>query len=114
MMKDTGVKINHLKVDGGASNNNFLMQFQADIMNMMVRRSKIFETTALGAAYLAGLAVGVWSSLDEIRNNWSFEKEFQSEMDDDTRSELIKKWHQAVSRSQTGNLKNKTYLYEVC
>lgn len=100
MMKDTGVKINHLKVDGGASNNNFLMQFQADIMNMMVRRSKIFETTALGAAYLAGLAVGVWSSLDEIRNNWSFEKEFQSEMDDDTRSELIKKWHQAVSRSQ--------------
>lgn len=100
MSKDTGVAIHQLKVDGGASNNNFLMQFQADIMNITVRRSKIFETTALGAAYLAGLSVGVWSCIEEIRQHWSSEKEFQAQMDESTRQDLINKWHQAVKRSQ--------------
>lgn len=100
MSRDTGVDIHHLKVDGGASNNNFLMQFQADIMKITVRRSKIFETTALGAAYLAGLSVGIWSSIEEIRRHWTFEKEFIAQMDEETRQNLINTWHQAVKRSQ--------------
>ena len=70
MEKDSGIDLKSLKVDGGASANDFLMQFQADIVNTQVRRPACIETTALGAAYLAGLAVGYWKNRDEIRENW--------------------------------------------
>jgi glycerol kinase len=100
MHKDTGVAIRNLKVDGGASKNNFLMQFQADIMNSQVRRPKILETTALGAAYLAGLAVGVWKGLDDIKDRWTLDHEFESTMMPDEREKLIHKWHRAVERTR--------------
>ena len=97
MKKDTGIELNTLKVDGGASKNNFLMQFQADITNTPVQRSKIMETTALGAAYLAGLNVGVWSSLDEIKEVYAKDKVYTPNIEDEKRQKLIKKWHKAVS-----------------
>jgi glycerol kinase len=76
------------------------MQFQADIMNSKVRRPKILETTALGAAYLAGLAVGVWKGLDDIKNRWTLDHEFESSMMPDEREKLIHKWHRAVERTR--------------
>jgi glycerol kinase len=100
MKQDTGLEISSLKVDGGASNNNFLMQFQADIINAKVQRAKIMETTALGAAYLAGLHEGVWSSLEEIRNVWDKSAEFIPSIDQDTKNTYIKNWHKAVKMCQ--------------
>ena len=96
MEEDAGVRLNVLKVDGGASANNMLMQFQADINNTTVHRPKCIETTALGAAYLAGLATGYWKSKDEIKENWQLGRAFESEMDEEKRNQLLKGWKRAV------------------
>ena len=96
MEEDAGVRLNVLKVDGGASANNMLMQFQADINNTIVHRPKCIETTALGAAYLAGLATGYWKSKDEIKENWQLGRAFESEMDEEKRNQLLKGWKRAV------------------
>ena len=100
MEKDTGIKIKTLKVDGGASRDQFLMQFQADILDKAVQRPAIRETTALGAAYLAGLATGVWKSREEITHLWSCNQLFEPKMDAAQREELLEGWHKAVGRSQ--------------
>lgn len=97
---DTGIEINSLKVDGGASANNFLMQFQADILNREVARPVIKETTALGAAYLAGLTCGIWKSTDEIRRQWTLDRRFIPAMDKKNRTALLHQWHRAVERSK--------------
>jgi len=99
MMADTEMKIEKLKVDGGAARSDFLMQFQSDILGIEVWRPVVFETTSLGAAYLAGLAVGLWKDLDEIRNNWKVEKIFKPLMDREMRERLYKGWKAAVKRS---------------
>lgn len=96
MKKDTGLSIDALKVDGGASKNNFLMQFQADISNLKVEKAKVMETTALGAAFLAGLKVGVWKSCEEIKKVCSIEKEFVPNMEENIRKTYISKWNKAV------------------
>lgn len=96
MKQDTGLNIPVLKVDGGASNNNFLMQFQADIIGTTVVRAKVMETTALGAAYLAGLCIGVWKSQDEIRLNWDKSAEYVPLMSEEKKTKYIQKWHKAV------------------
>lgn len=100
MENDTGIPLTQLKADGGASRDMFLMQFQADIMNRSVRRPAIRETTALGAAYLAGLAVGVWKNQDEIRNLWACEMIYKPDMEEMQRKKLLSGWHKAVSRSR--------------
>ncbi|SDM80777.1 glycerol kinase GlpK [Acetanaerobacterium elongatum] len=97
---DTGITINELRVDGGASANAFLMQFQADIINKTIRRPMIRETTALGAAYLAGLAVGLWKNTDEIKQNWTLDKMYTPDMDDKTRKQLLSGWNKAVGRAK--------------
>lgn len=99
MEKDLGAPVSNLKVDGGACRNNFLMQFQSDIINAEVRRPIITETTALGAAYLAGLAVGVWGSKEELAESWHVEKTFTPNMLNETRQKLSKGWKKAVERS---------------
>ena len=99
MHKDSGIQLKSLKVDGGASANNFLMQFQSDIIDLHVQRPSCVETTALGAAYLAGLAVGYWKDTDEITKLWQLEREFVPNMDDAYRNELIAGWHDAVKRT---------------
>ena len=96
MERDSGIPIAELKVDGGASSNNFLMQFQADILGAEVFRPRCIETTGLGAAYLAGLAVGYWASLDDIRANWAVDKTFAPAMEEQRRKTLIKGWDKAV------------------
>lgn len=96
MEQDSGIHLRSLKVDGGASANDFLMQFQADIVNTPVHRPKCIETTALGAAYLAGLAVGFWKDRDEIRENWQIGVVFTSGMEEEKRSKLLKGWKKAV------------------
>lgn len=100
MERDTGVPLTGLRADGGASRDAFLMQFQADILNKQVLRPVIRETTALGAAYLAGLAAGVWSNLDEIRKLWHCNMVFSPEMEDEKRNKLLSGWEKAVGRSQ--------------
>ena len=99
MKTDSGIRINELKVDGGASVSNFLMQFQADIMNVVVKRPEITETTSLGAAYLAGLGVGIWKSREEIARSWKIGKVYEPTMDEKTRNELYVDWKRAVERS---------------
>ena len=99
MEADSGIKLSALKVDGGASANNFLMQFQSDILNTEVRRPRCVETTAMGAAYLAGLAVGYWSSKEEVRNNWSIDQKFYPSITEETREQKIKGWNKAVKYS---------------
>jgi len=100
MESDTGIPLGQLKADGGASRDQFLMQFQADILNREVCRPVIRETTALGAAYLAGLAVGLWQSREEIKGLCQQERVFSPAMEADRRQELLAKWHKAVSRSR--------------
>jgi glycerol kinase len=97
MKQDTGLDLPVLKVDGGASRNNFLMQFQADVCNCTVERAKVMETTALGVAYLAGLKVGVWKSIDEIRHIWACDQSYSPKMEAKNQQSYIKKWHKAVS-----------------
>ena len=97
---DTGIPLQALRVDGGAADNDFLMQFQADMLNCRVLRPAVRETTALGAAYLAGLAVGRWTCKEEIERCWSLEREFQPVLDADTRGKWLDQWHRAVERSR--------------
>ena len=99
MEADSGIHIKELRVDGGATVNNQLMQFQSDILNTKVVRPKITETTALGAAYLAGLAVGYWKNVGEIQEQWQVDKEFSPEMDDTSRNKLVNGWQRAVKAS---------------
>jgi glycerol kinase len=101
MQKDAGVTLKELKVDGGASRNNLLMQFQADILGTSVIRPKVTETTALGAAYLAGLAVGYWEDLEHIKSQWQVDKEFTPEADEARVDELKKGWADAIRRTLT-------------
>lgn len=101
MEKDSGITLQALRVDGGAVMNNFLMQFQSDILDVPVERPEVHETTALGAAYLAGLAVGYWKSKDDIRNKWALEREFTPDMDPDQRQKLYAGWKMAVKATQT-------------
>src|SRR6478609_11397458 len=99
MRADAGLPLAMLKVDGGASVNNGLMQFQADILNATVRRPVVAETTALGAAYLAGLAVGYWHDLSDISRNWALDREFKPQMPADQRDERYSQWQEAVKRT---------------
>src|SRR5215213_4412582 len=99
METDSGVKLTALKVDGGMVFNELLMQFQSDILGVPVIRPKVAETTALGAAYAAGLAIGFWKDYDELRANWGMEKEWHSSMDSDVRKKLYSGWKKAVTRT---------------
>ena len=99
MEVDSNICLSSLKVDGGACANNFLMQFQSDILNTRVERPECVETTALGAAYLAGIAVGYWQDTDDIKKNWKLERTFEPKMDEEKREESIFGWHEAVKRS---------------
>ena len=99
MEADSGIHIKELRVDGGATVNNQLMQFQSDILNCKVVRPKITETTALGAAYLAGLAVGYWKNIDDIREQWQVDTSFSPSMKDEKRTELLNGWQRAVKAS---------------
>ena len=103
MAEDLGEGIKALKVDGGAAANDFLLQFQADIMDSDVYRPDCIETTSLGAAYLAGLATGFWNSEDDIDDNWQVDRIFKSRMEEEKREELLKGWHEAVKRTLTRN-----------
>jgi len=99
MQQDAGVGLAALRVDGGASVNNSLLQFQADLLDVTVRRPVVAETTALGAAYLAGLAVGYWKDLDDVASNWALDREFTPNMDPARRKILTRGWDRAVERS---------------
>ena len=99
MEEESGVQIRTLKVDGGASNNNFLMQFQSDILGVDVLRPQCVETTALGAAYLAGIAVGYWEDVEDVRANWALSRTFHADMSDEKRQHLLKGWKKAVGRA---------------
>ncbi len=103
MAEDLGEGIKALKVDGGAAANDFLLQFQADIMDSDVYRPDCIETTSLGAAYLAGLATGFWNSEDDIDDNWQMDRIFRSRMEEERREKLLKGWHEAVERTLTRN-----------
>lgn len=99
MEADSGVKLTSLKVDGGMVFNELLMQFQADVLDVPVIRPKVAETTALGAAYAAGLAVGFWKGYDELRSNWGVDKEWQPGMDTEIRKKLYSGWKKAVTKT---------------
>ena len=96
MEADSGINLSSLKVDGGASANDFLMQTQSDIINAPVKRPQCIETTAMGAAYLAGLAVGYWESKEDVIKNWSMDKIFEPQIDEASREKRIKGWKKAV------------------
>lgn len=100
MEKDSGKPTQELRVDGGATANNFLMQFQADLLGCEIKRPKIIETTAIGAAFLAGLAVGFWKNQEELQSLWTADRSFQPEMMAEKREKLIHFWHKAVDRSK--------------
>lgn len=100
MAKDLGGGVTSLNVDGGASANNFLMQFQADILGIEVVRPKVIETTALGACYLAGLQVGYWKDIDDIKHNKKIERVFKPEMADEKRQKLLDGWDESVGRAR--------------
>lgn len=99
MQQDSGIELKALKVDGGASNNNFLMQFQADINASPVLRPSNTETTAMGAAYLAGIATGFWKGQDDVLANWAIDREFEPQMAEEDRQARLKGWRKAVKRS---------------
>lgn len=99
-VSDTDIHLTEMRVDGGAVANNFLMQFQADMLNAKVIRPQVLETTALGAAYLAGLAVGYWSDVNELKSLWSVEKEFTSSLNNELRTQYTNYWHKAVTRAK--------------
>ncbi|GMQ27962.1 glycerol kinase GlpK [Algoriphagus confluentis] len=100
MEKDSGKPTQELRVDGGATANNFLMQFQADILGCEIKRPEIIETTAIGAAFLAGLAVGFWKSREELQDLWQSEKEFHPQMESSKRDKLVHFWNKAVERAK--------------
>lgn len=99
MEADSGIKLADLRVDGGAVANNMLMQFQADILGVPVERPQIIETTALGAAYLAGLAVGVWASKEELKQRWQLQNRFEPSMKPDQAAAYYKGWRKAVKHA---------------
>ena len=99
MAEDIGDAIRTFKVDGGACANDFLLEFQSDIIGMSLCRPKCIETTSLGAAYLAGLATGYWENTDDIISNWQIDRAFEPGMDEERRKELIEGWHKAVKRT---------------
>jgi glycerol kinase len=100
MERDAGVRLRGLRVDGGAAVNDLMMQFQADIVGRTVRRPEVHETTALGAAYLAGLAVGFWKSRRDIESNWALDREFRPKMRPAARRRRVAEWHRAVERAR--------------
>jgi glycerol kinase len=99
MQKDSGERLSELRVDGGAAANDLLMQFQADILDVPVVRPRVLETTALGAAYLAGLHTGVWKSREEIAAHWQMERRFEPRMPRAEAAGLLARWREAVKRS---------------
>ncbi len=100
MARDSGRELEALRVDGGAARNDLLMQFQADVLGKPVQRPIVNETTALGAAYLAGLAAGVWASPDQVAAAWQLEREYLPSMSSDQRGFLLNSWRRAVERSR--------------
>ncbi len=100
MQKDAACPVAEVRADGGAAGNDMLMQFQADLLGVPVVRPKVTETTALGAAYLAGLALGFWESKEEIASQWKAERRFEPAMANDQRQALMARWGQAVERSR--------------
>jgi glycerol kinase len=100
MAADAGLALTELRVDGGASRNNLLMQMQADVLGVPVVRPKVTETTALGAAYLAGLACGFWSGADEVAAQWAVDQRFEPAMGADQRAASLARWRQAVARTR--------------
>ena len=100
MISDAGIHLKSLRVDGGAVSNDFLMQFQSDILGVNVDRPVVTETTALGAAYLAGLAVGYWDSVEEIATQWQVERTFTSQMPAEERERLYDGWKKAVAATR--------------
>jgi glycerol kinase len=98
--KDTGTNIKELRIDGGAAANNFICQFQADLLGLNVTRPQILETTAMGAAFLAGLAVGVWQNQTEIRNLWQEDKTFSANISRENAEQKMEDWSRAVERSK--------------
>jgi glycerol kinase len=101
MHQDSGTPLTELRVDGGASNNNLLMQLQADLLGVPVLRPKVTETTALGAAYLAGLGVGLWQSLDELAKQWQLQQRFEPQLDEAAKGAKLGQWREAVARCLT-------------
>jgi glycerol kinase len=99
MRNDSGITLSELRVDGGAARNNFLMQFQADVLGIPVVRPLNTETTAAGAAFLAGLAVDFWAGVEELSETWQAEQTFTPQMNDETRKQLIDNWTRAVERA---------------
>jgi glycerol kinase len=100
MEADSGIPIRELRVDGGATANDLLMQFQSDILNVQVIRPKITETTALGVAYLAGLATGFWTDVEDIRKQWQPDMRFYPNMQEDERISLLYGWQKAVKAAK--------------
>jgi glycerol kinase len=100
MEKDASIRLSELRVDGGATANNLLMQFQADILGVPVVRPKVLETTALGAGYLAGLAVGYWKDAADVAANWQVDRTFEPEMSRDNAMALRAGWEKAVERAK--------------
>ena len=100
MEKDAGLKLTELRVDGGATANNLLMQIQADLLGVPVVRPRVLETTALGAAYLAGLAVGFWQDAGDIQRNWQVDRVFEPTLSRDRAAEMMAGWAKAVERSK--------------
>jgi glycerol kinase len=100
MEADSGIDISELRVDGGAAANNLLMQFQSELLRVPVIRPKQLETTALGAAYLAGLAVGFWESVDQLNSQWTMEKEYIPEAEKENMQKLIFRWENALARAK--------------
>jgi glycerol kinase len=103
MVEDSGIELNELRVDGGASANNLLMQIQSDSINTKVVRPQVTETTALGAAYLAGLAVGYWKSIEEVKKQWHVDEIFNPVSDLTTIKEVIVNWKRATELSKNWN-----------
>jgi glycerol kinase len=99
MNQDSGVALSKLKVDGGMVGNELLMQFQSDILNVSVIRPQVTETTALGAAYAAGLAIGFWSGFDELKKNWAVDRIWEPGLDQSLRDRLHHQWKKAVRRT---------------
>src|SRR5207249_10521374 len=100
MQKDAGITLTELRVDGGATSNDLLMQFQADVLGVPVVRPKVLETTALGAAYLAGLAVGYWRDANDIAANWRIDRRFEPSMSRDEAATLMAGWQKAGVRAK--------------
>jgi glycerol kinase len=100
MQKDAGITLTELRVDGGATANNLLMQFQADILGVPVVRPKVLETTALGAGYLAGLAVGYWENAADVAANWKVDRVFEPAMERGRAEQLLAGWSKAVERAK--------------